>query len=113
VLLGENPLDDVAAAYAANEGVMLRGRWLSREALDPALEKLAALYADDAPRSKAKPAAVAEAAEAAVRNGFVFNARILAEAANALRAAGEKDAADRIAALRIAPDVGPCAAEVH
>lgn len=112
VLLDTNPLYDVAA-YAENEGVMVRGRWLSRAALDVALAELAALYADDAPRSKAKLLAIVDAAEEAVRGGFVFNARILIEAGEAFRTIGEKDAAARIEALAVNPEVGPCAAEVH
>ncbi len=40
LLLAANPLEDVAAV-AAIEGVMLRGRWLSREELDRRLDELA------------------------------------------------------------------------
>jgi imidazolonepropionase-like amidohydrolase len=39
LLLSENPLEDVAATRAI-EGVMLRGRWLDRAALDALLAKL-------------------------------------------------------------------------
>lgn len=40
VLLGANPLEDIAAVRRI-EGVMLRGRWLDRAALDARLEALA------------------------------------------------------------------------
>jgi hypothetical protein len=39
LLLSENPLEDVAATRAI-EGVMLRGRWLDRAALDALLAEL-------------------------------------------------------------------------
>jgi len=42
VLLGDNPLDDVANARLV-EGVMLRGRWLSRDELDELLARSAAV----------------------------------------------------------------------
>lgn len=45
VLLGANPLEDVAALKRP-AGVMLKGRWLSREALDARLAEIAARYAD-------------------------------------------------------------------
>ncbi len=44
VMLSANPLDDVAATSAI-EGVMLRGRWLSREFLDAALADIRSRYA--------------------------------------------------------------------
>ena len=42
-LLAANPLDDIANA-ARIEGVMLRGRWLSREAIDAGLKRIAAKH---------------------------------------------------------------------
>lgn len=115
VLLEQNPLDNVAA-YEKNEGVIVRGRWLERAKLDAALDELAGVYADGVktPRPKKGWAeALADKADRAVRGGFVFNARILREAADALRAAGEKSAAARIEDLAITPTSGPCAAEVR
>src|SRR6202008_353047 len=51
VLMDRNPLDNAADAYAQNEGVLTRGRWLDRASLDRAMSALAALYArDEAPR---------------------------------------------------------------
>ncbi len=43
VLLGANPLDDIANVDKI-DGVMVRGRWLSREDLDTQLAKIAAKY---------------------------------------------------------------------
>jgi imidazolonepropionase-like amidohydrolase len=112
VLLDRDPLAD-PLAYEARAGVMVRGRWLSREALDGAMAALARLY------ERAAPPAVATAADrdrlvsrarAAAERGFVFNARIIAEAASALRASGGPAAAERLAALAVAPTSGPCAA---
>ena len=115
VLLESDPLAD-PLAYERNEGVMARGRWLSREAIDGALAQLAALYARNAaPRAATSAEAdqlVRRAAEA-VGRGFVFNARVIAEAAAALRHAGRVAAADRLAALAVASTSGACAAIVR
>lgn len=113
VLLARNPLDGAHAAYSENEGVMVRGRWLERAALDRALADLAELYAEEraAPRlSRANADAAARAAAAFVENGFVFSAAVLHNAAAALRRAGHNAAADRLAALAVAPLSGSCAA---
>ncbi|HET9230978.1 MAG TPA: amidohydrolase family protein [Vitreimonas sp.] len=114
VLLARNPLEN-AGAYAQNQGVMVRGRWLERAALDGALAELTQLYADGRtqPRlTRAGAEALAGSAEALVANGFVFNPRILVDADAALRRAGYAPAAARLAALAIAPTTGPCAAPV-
>lgn len=47
LLLDANPLENVAHLRKL-EGVMLRGRWLDREALDQGLEAIAARYAEGA-----------------------------------------------------------------
>ena len=44
VLLGSNPLDDLANLFD-RAGVMVRGRWVSREEIDAGLEALAAKHA--------------------------------------------------------------------
>ncbi len=44
VLLGSNPLDDLANLFD-RAGVMVRGRWISREEIDAGLEALAAKHA--------------------------------------------------------------------
>jgi N-acyl-D-aspartate/D-glutamate deacylase len=111
VLLERDPLDDLAA-YKQRAGVMVRGRWLTRARLDAALEELARLYV----RAAAAPirptptqvAALEQRARRAVTQGFVFNARIVAEAADAFRHAGAPAAGDRLAGLAVAPTTGPC-----
>ncbi|HYD89458.1 MAG TPA: amidohydrolase family protein [Vitreimonas sp.] len=113
VLTTRNPLEGAHAAYSENQGVMLRGRWLERAAIDRALAELADLYTDDqpAPRlTRASADAAARAAEALVASGFVFNPGTLREAATVLRRAGHNAAAGRLVALAIAPTSGPCAA---
>ena len=47
VLLGSNPLDDLANLFD-RVGVMVRGRWVSREEIDAGLEALAAKHAGQA-----------------------------------------------------------------
>jgi hypothetical protein len=113
VLLARNPLEDAHAAYSENQGVMVRGRWLERAAIDQALGQLAELYADErsTPRlTRAHADAAAGAAEALVEDGFVFNPDMIHDAARALRGAGQNAAAARLAALAIAPRTGSCAA---
>jgi imidazolonepropionase-like amidohydrolase len=115
VLLDRDPLGD-PLAYEHNSGVMARGRWLSREAIDGALAELAALYARNAvPRiaTAAEADLLARRARNAAGRGFVFNPRVIAEAAAALRHAGRDAAADRLAALAVAPTSGACAAIVR
>ncbi len=46
MLVEENPLEDVTR-LAGPAGVMVRGRWLSREALDERLARIAASYRED------------------------------------------------------------------
>jgi len=112
VLSARNPLDNSPEAYAENQGVMVRGRWLERAALDQALAELAALYEGDEHRraDRARAESLAASAEVAVARGFVFNARILLAAEAALRQAGYGEAAERLGRLAIAPLDSPCAA---
>lgn len=107
VLTDANPLTDLTA-YTHNAGIIARGRSYPRAALDHAMSQLAALYA--APPAHADPDTLAANAETAVAEGIVFNARILEEAAQALRRDGHAAAAERIARLAIAPTSGACAA---
>ncbi|MGE0597141.1 MAG: amidohydrolase family protein [Hyphomonadaceae bacterium] len=109
VLLDRNPLDD-PLAYAHNRGVIARGLWLERAAIDAALAALAALYADDAPRPPSE-ARLVERAEQTVASGFVFNPSILRDAASAARADGESALAERLLRLAVAPETPPCGAE--
>jgi Amidohydrolase family len=113
VLLDANPLKD-ASALKANRGVMAQGRWLSRDALDRALGKLAALYAvaDAAvPFSAAALARAIDDLEAQSRAGAVFDADRLTNAAATLRRTGAEAEAARLEALADVPRSGPCAAE--
>jgi imidazolonepropionase-like amidohydrolase len=115
VLLPRNPLEE-PAAYGDHEGVMVRGRWLPRQALDVALAELANVYADDSP-GPALDAAAATALAAEVHeltaDGFVFNARILREAAAALESLGHQAASADLARLGADPVGGPCGAVVR
>jgi imidazolonepropionase-like amidohydrolase len=110
VLLTANPIDD-PQAYAVNEGVIVRGRWLERPALDTALAALANLYATR-PARQLTPAhadTLATRAEVAVERGFVFNARTLNGASGIFRRLQYADQAGRLDRLAIAPTSGPCA----
>jgi len=113
VLLDANPLKG-AAALKANRGVMVRGLWLSRESLDRALGRLAALYAvsdDSVPFSAAAVSATIDDLESQARAGAVFDADRLTDAAARLRQSGAEAAAARLEALAALPTSGPCAAE--
>lgn len=112
VLLGHDPLQDPRAAFAENQGVMVRGRWLARPPLDAAMRGLTEIYADSRvqPRlTRASADALAGSAEALVERNFVFNSRILMDAETAIRRASHMAAAERLAALAIAPTSGACA----
>ncbi|HYD73112.1 MAG TPA: amidohydrolase family protein [Candidatus Binatia bacterium] len=112
LLLAANPLQDVAA-YAENRGVMARGRWYDRAALDAALERLAAIY-DEPPLSsftQRQASALAAALERETREGFVFDARAVREAAQELEAAGHTRAAQRLRAIAAIGVDGVCATE--
>ena len=111
VLLDADPTKDTAA-YRHSLGVMAHGYWLPRAALDQALDGLAVAYAEDDRRTVVdRPAgeALLQRLSARVAAGDVFNADEIAQAADALRAAGAPDLADRLAALAYAPTSGPCA----
>jgi hypothetical protein len=112
VLLAANPLDDVNA-YATNRGVMARGRWYNRAALDAALDRIAAIY--DEPAVTTLTARQANALAAAVERenarGYVFDARGLTAAAAELTSAGHARAARRLTAIAAIGTDGVCAAE--
>lgn len=78
LLLGSDPLVSLHA-LDDREGVMVRGRWLDREALDGLLDRLAAIYdrVPDVVRSESEPSAAwREAIEEEVKRlraaGYVF-----------------------------------------
>jgi cytosine/adenosine deaminase-related metal-dependent hydrolase len=110
VLLAANPLQDVAA-YADNRGVMARGRWYDRAALDAALGRLAAIYDEPLISSftQRQANALASALEHETREGFVFDARAVREAAQELEAAGHVRAAQRLRAIAAIGADGVCA----
>lgn len=87
ILLDNNPLVSVAA-FDANQGVMVRGRWLDRPTLDKALARLAAIYADGRPvpsLSAANAKALIERITKLHNDGFVFDDGALALFAQTLR----------------------------
>ena len=110
VLLGANPLEDVGA-YRTNGGVMSRGRWYDRTALDAALEAIAAIY-DEPLRDSVDLAALdnlASEAEARAVAGYIFEDSVLAGAAAAAERNGRTAAARTLRALMSAPASGVCA----
>jgi len=108
VLLEDNPLVD-PMAYARNSGVLPRGAWLVRAALDNALTALAALYADGA-RVSIRPERLVADAERLAAGGFVFYPQALLNAAQAARRDNRAALADRLQRLAIAPTAPPCGA---
>lgn len=110
VLLSANPLEDVSA-YQTNEGVMARGRWYDRAALDAALEAVTAIY-DEPLRGTVAPAALdalASGAEARAAAGYVFEDSALTAAAAAAERNGRTPAAQSLRALVSASTSGVCA----
>ncbi len=111
VLLDRNPLQD-GSAFKTNAGVMAHGRWLNRTALDRALTRLAAIYADDSHTpalTRANMKALLSRLAAAQVDGFVFDDAELAVLAGAARKAGLVDLGTAAEALEITPKSGPCA----
>jgi hypothetical protein len=111
LLLAANPLEDLGA-FDENDGVMARGRWFDRAALDSALAALSRIYDEATPIGfdEAYARRVAGGAEGAVATGHVLEARALASAAAALHNDGFAEAARRLERLVVAPPSGPCAA---
>ncbi len=112
VLLAANPLQDVAA-YANNRGVMARGRWYDRAAIDATLDRVAAIYAEPIVNSftQRQANALAAALERENQRGYIFDARGVTEAARELTAAGHTRAARRLLAIAAIGQDGVCAAE--
>lgn len=101
LLVAENPLDDVAKLRAI-EGVVLRGAWLDRAALDDMLERLASIQArvPAVAREGALDQAWVDAfladVDALRRAGYVFPSHHLRDAATALATLGYGEAAERL-----------------
>lgn len=111
VLLDADPIRDVAA-WRHSEGVVAHGVWLARAELDKALEALARVYAEEDGSTvidRASGEALLRSLSERTAAGDVFNAGEITQAANAYRAAGLGDLADRLAALAYLPTTGPCA----
>jgi imidazolonepropionase-like amidohydrolase len=105
LLLDGNPMEDLSVLRRPS-GVMLRGRWLDRHALDEILGEVARISADTpaiATRSDALTEVWANqfATRVAehVRSGYLFPAHHLRAMATALRLAGHPRAGERIRAL--------------
>jgi len=109
-LLDENPLENTST-YQTNAGVMARGHWLSRQALDVALGALANIYADGKRQQKINAAALVNEAEAAYAAGFIFAPYYLRTASDALLSIGAKEESARLIQMVIAPTSPPCAQE--
>ena len=107
VLLERNPLTD-ASAFASNEGVMTRGQWLDRPAIDHALSELTKAYSISHPRLATQPAALVARAEKATVGGFVFDDAILERFEEELLKNANQLLAARIHALRAGPKAGIC-----
>ncbi len=111
VLLDSNPLNDLSA-FRRNRGVMVHGFWLSRDRLEPALEKLAHTYAErdeDTLFSQNAARSTLEAAESLVNTGFVLDSQELMELVRYLREAGYGAEANRLETIASIPKNGPCA----
>jgi len=108
VLLEQNPLETLSA-YRSNSGVMTRGIWLSREALDDGLARLADIYAQNIESSSEPEQMVAHLTDA----GFVFNPRILVDASTAYSQLGLAVRSQGLTRASSTPDAGPCAANYY
>lgn len=109
VLLSDNPLNDVEA-YRRNEGVMARGRWLAPDTLNPALEAIAAIYAEPALAEFGIQSAEDLAHHVATlqAQGLAFEGVALAAAGDALEVLGHRDAAASLQSASRAGVTGAC-----
>ena len=112
VLLGANPLEDVAA-YQSNLGVMARGRWYDRASLDAALASVALI--DDEPVQLTFDLRTADtlvdALKAKQEAGYVFEDGAMTEAAERFEQNGAPDVGKRLRTLLSMPISGVCASE--
>lgn len=99
VLTAASPLEN-HAALRTPEAVLVRGRWLDREALARIRSDLKAIFAR---RPVETPEAVTAKAEQVRRRGYVLPSHQVDELAGALDRLGRPDLAARIRALRYAP----------
>lgn len=111
-LLARDPARDVSA-FRENRGVMVRGAWLDRPALDQALSELAKVEAEPDASFAVDAAAARDIAENVARlaqDHIALDDKNLIDAALALRALGYNDSARSIYRLAIGLETGPCAA---
>lgn len=111
VLLDGNPFESLDA-YRAIVGVMARGAWMDRRALDEALSELATIYAERTPTSFSGTNAMRLARDAELRasRGHVFESFALMAAAHALRSVGHTGAALSLEKLTDITTSGACGA---
>jgi hypothetical protein len=111
VLLDSDPTRDLDAYYH-NQGVLVRGRWLDRAALDAALGRLAQIEAEPdsgfAVGDASLRALLREVSRLAADH-IALDQKHLAPAVASLRRLGRLDAAAKLQAVETAPGHGACA----
>jgi Amidohydrolase family len=109
VLLGSDPTQDLGAYYH-NQGVVVRGRWLDRAALDVALGRLAQVEAEpDFAVSDASIRALLREVSRLAADHIALDQKHLVSAVASLRGLGRLDAAAKLEAVGTALGQGACA----
>lgn len=111
VLLDSDPTQDLDAYYH-NQGVVVRGRWLDRTALDAALARLAQIEAEPDRGFAVSDASLRSLLREVSRlaaDHIALDQRHLAPAVAGLRRLGRLDAAAKLEAIGTAPALGACA----
>lgn len=110
VLLAGDPLKNLSV-FRANRGVMVRGQWLDRTALDEALKSLARIEAEPDAKFKLDAAAADSLAAqtlALSRHDIALDPMMLLPAAAVLKSAGYTTAAKQLRAADTDTLPGPC-----
>jgi hypothetical protein len=111
VLLGSDPTENLDA-YFHNQGVLVRGRWLDRAALDAALAHLAQIEAEPDSGfavSDASLRALLREVSRLAADHIALDQKHLAPAVASLRGLGRLDVAATLEAIGTAPGHGACA----
>jgi len=111
VLLDSDPTQDLDAYYH-NRGVLVRGRWLDRAALDAALERLAQVEAEPDSGfavSEASLRALLREVSRLAADHIALDQKHLEPAVASLRGLGHPDAAARLETIGAAAGGGTCA----
>jgi hypothetical protein len=111
VLLGSDPTQDLDAYYH-NRGVLVRGRWLDRAALDAALGRLAQIEAEPDSGfavSDASVRALLREVSRLAADHIALDQKHLVPAVASLRRLGRLDAAAKLQTLDTALEHGACA----